>query len=172
MYIGICIKIVSQKKFALDRKIAHLIMNHKNYALTQQSTSLEIELHRQWLNGRLIINLFIFFNNAKQMGKTFFAISDSDLYQLRPACTDGMKYLTPASQKLYEKICDKRIDLTRRRQISKKTHGNGASLITPCARQYAASVLRGIGNAGKCAHSSRTHGLHLYPPFAGSYGGW
>ena len=55
-------------------------MNHKNYALTQQSTSLEIELHRQWLNGRLIINLFIFFNNAKQMGKTFFAISDSDLY--------------------------------------------------------------------------------------------
>lgn len=90
-----------------------------------------------------------FFNNAKQMGgKTFFAISDSDLYQLRPACTDGMKYLTPASQKLYEKICDKRIDLTRRRQISKKTHGNGASLITPCARQYAASVLRGTVNAG------------------------
>ena len=124
-------------------------MNHKNCALMQQSTSLEIGLQRQCLNGRLIINLFIFSTMpSKWGGKTFFAISDSDLYQLRPACTDGMKYLTSASQKLYEKICDKRIDLTRRRQISKKTHGNGASLITPCARQYAASVLRGTVNAG------------------------
>ena len=123
-------------------------MNYKNYALMHQSTSLKIELHRQWLNGRLIINLFIFSTMPSKWGKTFFAISDSDLYQLRPARTDGMKYLTPASQKLYEKICDKRIDLTRRRQISKKTHGNGASLITPCARQYAASVLRGTVNAG------------------------
>ena len=86
-------------------------MNYKNYALMHQSTSLKIELHRQWLNGRLIINLFIFSTMPSKWGKTFFAISDSDLYQLRPARTDGMKYLTPASQKLYEKIYDKLIDL-------------------------------------------------------------
>ena len=116
----------------------------------QQSPSLEIGLHRQWLNGngRLIINLFIFSTMPSKWGKTFFAISDSELYQLRPARADGMKYLTPASQNLYEKMCDKLIDLTHRRQISKKAHGNGTSLITPCARQYAASVLRGTGNAG------------------------
>lgn len=100
--------------------MAHLIMSYKNYALMHQSTSLKIELHRQWLNGRLIINLFIFSTMPSKWRKTFFVISDSDLYQLRPARTDGMKYLTPASQKLYEKICDKLIELTRRRQISKK----------------------------------------------------
>ena len=103
-------------------------MNYKNYALMHQSTSLKIELHRQWLNGRLIINLFIFSTMPSKWGKTFFAISDSDLYQLRPARTDGMKYLTPASQNLYEKICDKLIDRTRRRQISKKAHGNGTTM--------------------------------------------